>query len=69
MMEKTKMPSKINPPRATPDQGSKGCCCRPSSKEQMGTLAEPLSGGAPVATSGESESAISPQPGGCCATR
>ena len=43
-MEKTKMPSKINPPRATPDQGSKGCCCRPSSKEQMGTLAEPLSG-------------------------
>lgn len=65
-MEKKKMPSKTNPLRATPDQGSKGCCCGSTSKKQEASAVEPLSRDASVATSVESDSAIDPQTGGCC---
>lgn len=65
-MEKTKMPSSINPLRATPDQGSKGCCCGPSSKKQEASAAEPVSRDASVATSVESDNAMDTQIGGRC---
>jgi len=50
-MEKTKMPSKINPFSATSDQGSKGCCRGSSSRKQETSAVEPPNGDATVATS------------------
>ena len=43
-MEKTKMLSKINPLKETPDQELKGCCCGSSAKKQDTSATKPLSG-------------------------